>query len=241
MPGLLLFSSFPSGHPQNRQHGFFAPDSRPRRLADALVDLIFPPRCAGCGRVGWGWCARCQADLEQTPYPQYVQPLPPLSGMASTAVHEGKVQQAIWSLKYENARHISQPLGDRLAAHLGRLDWPVSCIVPVPMHVERLAQRGYNQAQLLAEQAARLAALPCRPDALRRWRFTPSQVGLGREARLENVKDAFEASPALADGQIVLLVDDVYTTGATLSACAAALLDAGAAAVYGLTVSAARH
>ncbi|NWG17873.1 MAG: ComF family protein [Chloroflexi bacterium] len=241
MPGLLLVSSFPSGAPQARQPGIFAPGSLPRRLSASLLDLIFPPSCAGCGRVDCRWCDRCQTDLEQIPPPQVVRPLPPLSGMASTAVHEGKVQQAIWSLKYENAPYLSQPLGDRLANHLRRLDWPVSCVVPVPMHAHRLAERGYNQAQLLAERAARQAALTCRPDALRRWRFTPSQVGLGREARLENVKDAFEADPALIGGQSVLLVDDVYTTGATLSACAAALLEAGAAAVYGLTVSAARH
>jgi ComF family protein len=160
--------------------------------------------------------------------------------MASTGVHESKIQQAIWSLKYENGRPLAEPLGERLAQHLMHLEWVIDQIVPVPMHAHRQAERGYNQAQLLAEQLALHVALPCVPTALRRWRFTPSQVGLGRDERLANVKDAFAAEENLVKGQTILLIDDVYTTGATLSACAEALLAVGAAAVYGLTVSAAR-
>lgn len=213
----------------------------PKRLLTGIADLIFPPRCCGCGRVDTLWCDRCQRSLERIPAPRHVQPLAPLSGMASTAVHEGLIQHSIWSLKYDNGRMMAGPLGRRLAAHLSHLGWPVDAVVPVPMHINRLLERGYNQAQLLAEQLAQQAALPCLPDALRRWRFTPSQVGLGREERLANVRDAFEADPAQTRDRTLVLVDDVYTTGATLSACAEALLLAGAAAVYGLTVSAARQ
>lgn len=242
MPGIVQRLSFSHNNDEARGHpGLFAPERLVRGALTAALDLIFPPRCAGCGRVDTHWCDRCQHDLERTPPPRHVHPLEPLSGMASTGVHDGKIQQAIWSLKYENARALAVPLGERLAACLTELDWAVDVIAPVPMHASRLAERGYNQAQLLAEQVARQTALPWAADAVRRWRSTPSQVGLGRVERLENVKDAFEADPSQVQNRAILLIDDVYTTGATLSTCAEALLQAGATAVYGLTVSVARQ
>lgn len=242
MPGIVQRLFYSQHKKEARGHpGLFAPKRLAQITLAAFVDLIFPPRCAGCGRVDSVWCDRCQRDLERISPPRHVQPLAPLSGMASTGVHEGKIQQAIWSLKYENGRALAEPLGERLAAYFAGLAWPVDLIAPVPMHASRLAERGYNQAQLLAEQFAQQAGLPCAPHAVQRWRFTPSQVGLGRAERLENVKDAFEADPSLVQNRTVLLVDDVYTTGATLSTCADALLQAGATAVYGLTVSVARQ
>lgn len=242
MPGIVQRLSPIQTETEARGHpGLFALNRLYQQTLIVLADLIFPPRCAGCGCVDTNWCARCQHELEQTPSPGRVSPLAPLSGMASTGVHDGKIQQAVWSLKYENGRQLAAPLGARLTQHLAGLHWPVEIIIPVPMHASRLAERGYNQAQLLAEQIAQLSGIPCMPGALRRWRFTPSQVGLGREARLVNVQDAFEADPVLVMNQVILLVDDVYTTGATLSACADTLLQAGATAVYGLTVSVARQ
>lgn len=220
--------------------GLSAPDRLLRSGWAWLVDLLFPPRCSGCGRVDTEWCDRCHAELQQMPFPPRVRPLFPLDGMASTAVHEGIVQRAIWSLKYENARSLALPLAERLVAHLHTLHWKFEMIVPVPMHVGRLLERGYNQAQLLAEQVAMQVMFPCVPAALVRERYTPSQVGLGREARLANVADAFRGDPLLVGDRNLLLIDDVYTTGATLSACAEAALAAGAKAVYGLSVSVAR-
>lgn len=242
MPGIDQRLSYDQTENEARGHpGLFAPERLAHQTLRLITDLVFPPRCAGCGRVDTVWCSRCQHELEQIPFPNHVPPLTPLSGMASTGVHDGKIQQAIWSLKYENGRQLATPLGARLSQQLASLDWPVNCIIPVPMHSERLAERGYNQAQLLAEQIAQHTAIVCIPGALRRWRFTPSQVGLGREERLVNVQDAFEANAEQVHDQVVLLVDDVYTTGATLSACADTLLQAGATAVYGLTVSVARQ
>jgi ComF family protein len=113
-------------------------------------------------------------------------------------------------------------------------------VVPVPLHMARLAERGYNQAQLVAEYLASHAGLRCEPTALLRQRSTRSQVELGAVERLANLANAFRGDPALLSNQTILLIDDVYTTGATLSNCAQAALDAGAKAVYGLTVTAAR-
>ena len=114
-------------------------------------------------------------------------------------------------------------------------------IVPVPLHTKRLAERGYNQAKLLAEQVARLTGIPCEPHALQRIRETQSQVTVSGAESLKNIKDAFIANNPLVIGKSILVIDDVYTTGSTMSACGEALLSAGASLVYGLTVTAAGH
>jgi predicted amidophosphoribosyltransferase len=133
--------------------GLLAPVRLLRAVYNPFLDLVFPPRCAGCGRVDWHWCARCQAELDGEPFPAYVPPLPPLVGMAASAAHDGLVQRVIWSLKYENARAAALPLGQRLARRLALLRWPVDVIAPVPMHSSRLKARGYNQADLIAASA----------------------------------------------------------------------------------------
>jgi ComF family protein len=135
---------------------------------------------------------------------------------------------------------MAMPLGDRLAVRLAALHWPVDVIVPVPLHPARLAERGYNQSALLADRLAALTGLPCAPQAVVRQRQTQSQVGLDQAQRQANMAGAFVARPEAAAGHTLLLVDDVYTSGSTLAACAEAALAAGARAVYGLTVTAAR-
>ena len=106
----------------------------------------------------------------------------------------------------------------------------------VPLHAERLAERGYNQSELLATAFGQSAGLPCRPDWIARHASTRPQVGLGAEERRANVAQAFVADAAVA-GRALLLVDDVYTTGSTLNACAAAARTAGARAVFALALA----
>jgi ComF family protein len=120
------------------------------------------------------------------------------------------------------------------------MNWTIDMIVPVPLHTTRLAERGYNQAQLLGEHVAIETSIPCLPDAVHRQRQTQSQVTLNAAERQMNMVDAFQAHPSIVSSQRILIIDDVYTTGATLSACGQALLQAGAQAVYGLTVTVAR-
>jgi ComF family protein len=218
--------------------GLFAPALR--RALGAVADLLFPPRCAGCGRVDEYWCAGCQRDIEQMPLTPQVSPLPPLVEVAATGAHTGKLREAVQGLKYENNGKLVEPLGRRLAMRFAALNWPIDMIVPVPLHPKRLAERGYNQAQVIAEYLAVHSELPCVPEAMRREKFTRSQVELNAAERQVNLADAFRGDPALLAGQSVLLIDDVYTTGATLSNCAQAALQAGARAIYGLTVTAAR-
>lgn len=217
--------------------GLLASNGLVHRLWLVCLELLFPPRCAGCGRVDEYWCEQCQLDLDITPFAPRQKALAPLSRVASTAVHAGKIQSAIHSLKYENGRSLAEPLGERMATLLENLNWTIDILVPVPLHTTRLRERGYNQAQLLSEVIASRLGIPCVPHALRREQFTRSQVGLNAVERQANLEDAFQANSDFITNKIILLIDDVYTTGATLAVCAEALLSAGAKDVYGLTVT----
>ncbi len=111
-------------------------------------------------------------------------------------------------------------------------------ILPVPLYKKKQRQRGYNQSELLARELAKLRNLPLDTTSLIRSRNTPSQTKLGREGRLQNMSGAFSCvNPAAVKGKIVLLIDDVATTGATLEGCAEALKAAGAKKVIAYTLA----
>jgi competence protein ComFC len=212
------------------------------QFTSALLELIFPPSCAGCGRVDNAWCSRCDTQLHNIEIEPLQQTLPTAYRdlqVVSTGWHTELLQTSIQALKYENLPILAQPLGIRLASLLSELDWHVDLIIPVPMHAARLRSRGYNQAALLTNVLGKLVEISVSEDALQRVRDTRSQVGLSRVERLENMADAFYADSAAVRDRAILLVDDVATTGATLRGCAEALYAAGAAIVYGMTVSAA--
>jgi ComF family protein len=117
----------------------------------------------------------------------------------------------------------------------------VELVTPVPLGVARHAQRGYNQSALLAFPLALSSKLAYGSQALIKVREARSQVGLSLAERFENVAGAFQASPKIVAGKTILIVDDVTTSGATMQACATALLQAGAHQVYGLTLARADH
>jgi ComF family protein len=232
-------------------------------LVTRLLDLLFPPRCASCGARGAPLCAACVATIRAPEWDECARcyrPLPRragaepaglcaicqadtsahLSGLRVAARYEGVVRQAIRQLKYHQQRRLAEPLGDLLADVCATLAPQIDLIVPVPLHPSRQRQRGYNQAELLARQCAARLGLPVRPNVLHRIRATPPQVGLGAAARVANVAGAFAASaaaPAALAGRRLLLVDDVCTSGATLTSAADALLAAGAVSVWGLAVA----
>ncbi|MBC8099550.1 MAG: ComF family protein [Armatimonadetes bacterium] len=205
------------------------------------LNLVFPLGCAGCGRADTAWCAGCDAELQATPLVlierAWLGGVP--GSVAATGAHVGDLQTAVQALKYDQVRALAAPLGGRMAHALALLGWSPEVVIPVPLHRTRHSERGYNQARLLAEAVAWQAGLTCMPEALLRTRSTRSQVGLNHDERVLNVQNAFIADSSQVYGKVVLIVDDVYTTGATLSVCAAAVLAAGGSQVYGLTVTAA--
>ncbi len=225
------------------------------RAGRIMLDVLYPPRCPGCGRMGEVFCAACLQRVEPLPAPacpRCGQPGPddtlcahcratpsPLDVIISAAVFAPPVREAIHQLKYENNRSLAEPLSALMATAWFRLPAPVDVIVPVPLHPKRVAERGYNQAALLARGLAAAVGVPLDEKALVRARATRQQVGLGRIERALNVAGAFTCKADLT-GKRVVLVDDVCTTGSTLQACAEALREGGAAWVGGFTLARAR-
>jgi ComF family protein len=151
------------------------------------------------------------------------------------------MRRAIHLLKYEGRRDLAPVLAQYLTAAYQKPPWDrlvpvVDSVVPVPLHEQRLLERGFNQSEDLARSFCQDSNLPLKTSALRRVIATVPQVGLDTVSRQANVSGAFAASRCV-DGRTILLIDDVYTTGATLAACGQALANAGALAVYGLALA----
>ncbi len=217
------------------------------------LDWLFPPRCASCEQPGDRWCVRCQHQVQvltdrvcnRCGQPQAVGGLcgrcraspPPMMGIRAWGVFNGTLRSALHQLKYKGDLAMGEVLARPMIQILHKLCWPIDFVVPVPSGIARQRERGYNQAALLARPLALATGLAYRPQALVKVRETRSQVGLTIRERQNNVAQAFQAQPRLVNGQRVLVVDDVTTSGATLDACGEALLAGGALEVYGLTLA----
>ena len=160
-----------------------------------------------------------------------------LSRLRSAVAYEGPIELAIRRFKYEGWRRLAAPLALLLAERLVVEGLAGSWTLAVPLHRDRLRQRGFNQAELLAGELRARLALTRPPGALVRLRATPPQVGQDRLWRKENVRGAFVWEGADLGGRPVLVVDDVATTGATLEACAVALRESGSGPVIGVSVA----
>lgn len=144
-------------------------------------------------------------------------------------------------MKYKRNYGLGGDLSPLLAENLERLGWEIDIIIPIPLSRQRLQERGYNQVGLIAQPLSKYLRWEYLPGALGRSRHTRSQVGLSAVERRENVQGAFQASSARLQGKTVLLMDDVATTGSTLSAASQALLSSGAQKIYALTLAKAIH
>lgn len=160
---------------------------------------------------------------------------PAFRAARSVFSYGGPARDAVLALKYNGVSSLARPMAPLMLERLREWSPPVDALVPVPLAGRRRRTRGYNQADLLAGELARLTGLRLERRALKRTRMTAPQVGQpDEEARRRNVSGAFVPGPATVMGS-VLLIDDVLTTGATLDACARVLLDRGAEAVFALT------
>jgi ComF family protein len=186
-----------------------------------LLDLIFPPRCGGCGRHGVAWCDGCAASV-QPPRIATLNGVP----LVAAGQFDGPLQHAIHTYKYRPrpglAGVLAEPL--RRAIVAARLD--LGGLIAIPLHPQRRRERGFNQAERLAAALAGPLGLPV-VGGLRRVRPTPAQVGLSQPERQANMMGAFVWNAATPPPRGLALVDDVCTTGATLEAAADAVVRAG--------------
>ena len=235
------------------------------QILSAVTDILFPPLCHGCRAFipDAGEIHLCRDCLVKSP--PIVSPLctvcgvpflteggsdhvcggclahlPPYETARAAALFEGPAREMIHRFKYGYKVHHARPLGlmtaDRIGESVGR--WGADLIVPVPLHLKKLRERGFNQAVLLGELLAKQWRLPMGRDNLRRTRWTEPQILLSGVERRENVRGAFTlCDPGEVRDRRVVLVDDVCTTGSTVAECALTLRKGGAAAVFVVTVA----
>jgi ComF family protein len=208
-------------------------------LIERILSLIFPDRCAGCRRTGALLCATCRAQLRAYPGGLRNQPAS-LAEVRIVYLFDGALREAVHQLKYHSSRRMAEPLGELLALHLTAHPLEVDAFAAVPLHATRLAERGFNQADLIAQALARHVGGQVVSAGLIRTRATEQQARLDARARAENVRDAFCWTAACPPPQRIALVDDVLTTGATMGACAAALRAAGTEVVHALALARSR-
>ena len=231
------------------------------RALGGLADLLYPPVCLGCGALTdrhGGVCVTCWRDLSfiEKPYcpilgtpfshdmgdaiisPEAIAEPPHFDRARAAVLYDGVAPSLVHALKYRDRTDIARTMGTwMLRASDGYVD-RCDAIVAVPLHRWRLMRRQFNQSAELARALAALSGRRFFPAALVRHRPTRQQVGLGARQRQENVRGAFsiaESGKAAVFGLRVVLVDDVYTTGATVNAAARVLRSAGAADVTVLT------
>lgn len=224
-----------------------------------FLDVLFPPKCAGCGKWGDRYCPTCfeKTTLIQYPICQICgdslrdkhgvicircrnQPVA-FAAIRSWGNFSDPLQGAIHNLKYRQDRGLGEVLAQPLIALLNRYGWKIDSIIPVPLDSARHKERGYNQAALIARPISWSTEIPYSEECLVRDRITQQQVGLSISERQENMAGAFKADSNLVAGKNLLVVDDVITTGSTINACAFALINAGATKVYGLTLARSSH
>lgn len=202
-------------------------------MLDQLLDLIFPPRCEVC-RNG-AKAAICQPCFQKIKF------MKPHLGIHSASSYEGVLREAIHRFKFNKKRRLAEPLGILLVNYLSHIPGfqpkEIDAIVPVPLHPHRFRQRGFNQAELLGTALTHYFGVPVKP-ALARIRNTKAQFDLPREERFSNISGAFKViDPQAVYNQRLLLLDDIYTTGATISECVKTLHTAGARRIEVVTLS----
>lgn len=218
-----------------------------------ILDYIYPPTCIGCGKLGSEWCEDCQSSVRRISgdlceycgepvrgvnlCARCKQQLPSFRQMRSYAEFEGVLREGLHSLKYKKNLGLGIHFSILLVQLVKEMSWDPEIVIPVPLSRSRMQERGYNQASLIAYPMALALGVRYSERGLQRVRNTISQVNLSIAERRLNVSGAFQGNRRYVQGRRVLVVDDTATTGATITACADALIAAGARDVFGVTLA----
>ena len=221
-----------------------------------IIDLVYPSQCAGCGENGIRWCNDCQKKLvlvERNTCSKCGEPLKTegreiclrcatgvtyFQQLKSYAVYQDPLKSAIQQFKYKRNLGLGEIFAGDLMDILKKSNWQIDLIVPVPLSKTRIRERGYNQALVLARPLGWKMEIPVQENLLVRHRDTKPQVGLSLAEREQNLQDAFRTKDSgCIAGKNILIVDDVITSGSTMNACAKAFHEAGAGAVYGVSLA----
>ncbi len=215
-----------------------------KQIVESLLSLLYPPRCAFCHNLmptGVVVCDHCRSTLPYTVKDTPGKKLSHISRWAAPLYYEGSVRDSLLRYKFHSLTGYAQIYGEFLAKCIDENGISCDSITWAPLSRRRKLLRGYDQSQLLAMDLSRRTGVPCE-GLLRKIRNTPAQSGLHTaEARKKNAAGAYRAvKPEYIKGKRILLVDDIVTTGATLSECAAVLEKAGAAEIVALAVACSR-
>lgn len=230
---------------------------------NGFLKIVYPEehRCAFCSKqlkdrsgILCAGCASLLAFINDNICSNCGRPLPPgsipfvCSECSNRDMHfdggcmvfefDGLVQDILHRLKYGGEAELAQTIGWFMSSKLKKMNWTIDVIMPVPLHPDRLKERGFNQSHLLADAIGWECGIDVNPGVLIRDRNTESQVGLTRMERMHNVRGAFTVNGSgEVRGKRILLVDDIMTTGSTLDECSRALKEHGANKVYFITAA----
>ncbi len=219
-----------------------------------ILDCIFPVKCVGCGKLDTVFCNDCIEKIVFIKSPfcpkcnrltkkgqvcKRCRPKSNLTGvMVAAHFKEGPLKEAIHSFKYDFITELADPLSKILTDYLKNKKLSQNTILsPVPLHWSRKSWRGFNQSEVLAKKVGEELKIPVRANILKRIRLSEPQTNLKRKDRFSNIRGAFECQNKALESQKIIVLDDVYTTGATLEECAKVLRNAGTKEVWGLVLA----
>lgn len=225
-----------------------------KQLQNEVIKFVFPCVCIGCGKFSDFICVDCARKLPRLlppicqrcgkpePGAQYCpecwKKRNGIDSIRSVFIFEGIIRTAIHELKYYNLHAISGILGEYMALYYSQNNFAADYLIPVPLHERRLRERGYNQSELLAQKVSSLLGVPVLNNAVVRIIDNKPQARtISINERRNNVEDIFKCEDKLVNMKNVVIIDDVCTSGATLEACAKALIKAGAQRTLGFTLA----
>ena len=237
-----------------------------KKLLEFILDMLFPKFCVNCGREGTYLCQDCFSliDIFRQQHCPFCYPPKPtadgktcpscqrrkyLNGLFCAASYDNYiVKNLINQFKYEPyVKEMSKPISFLIAAHFINLENPYFLeesrredfiLIPVPLHIKKMKQRGYNQAEEIGKEVSKLLKVPLINNVLVKIKETPSQTELTKEEREKNILGTFLCrNTESVKNKKIFLIDDVFTTGSTMEECALTLKRAGAKEVWGITVA----